>query len=153
MDRSNQEKLENMTYDHYANKDEFYETGALHAGEAQGYMEEKKNRIEQAVGASIKDIPGLLALKSGLGDLFKRDEDLSRGIAVTETDTGARVKIKVIAETGYDPSALIREMTDRITLALRDKMGLVTDKLEVEIADTMTPEEFQENCKAERALH
>lgn len=153
MDKSNQEKLENMTYDHYVNQDEIFEKGSIHAGEAQKYMEEKKNSIEQAVGESIRHIPGLLALKSGPGDLFKTDGDLSRGISATETDTGVRVKIKVIAEASYDPSSLIREMTDSITLALKDRLGLETDKLEVEIADTMTPEEFQEHCKAERALH
>lgn len=110
--------------------------------------------IKECVGAAISSVPGVLALKGGLTDMFKKDEDLTRGITVTRGN-GYRVsvKAKVIAEAGYDEVALIQQMTRAITDDLRTQMALTADKVDIEIADTMTEIEFFDKYDADRALH
>lgn len=110
--------------------------------------------LKQMVGDAIRGVDGVLALKGGLTDIFKRDEDLTRGITVHQSNDGkVRVSAKVIAESGYDSAQLIQQLTDRITQAMQSQAGLQPEKVEVEIADKMTQAEFYDKYDADRALH
>lgn len=110
--------------------------------------------IKEVVGSAISGIPGVLALKGGLADIFKAGEDLTRGVSVRKSEDGrVAVKVKVIAESGYEHDQLIQRMTEAITDDLQTQMGLYAAPVEVEVAETMTQNEFFDKYDADRALH
>ena len=110
--------------------------------------------IKEAVGEAVSGIPGVLALKGGLTDIFKKDEDLTRGVSVrVNDDDRVEVSVKVIAETGYNEADLIRQMTDAITDDLQMELGMVADRVDVKVAQTMSRDEFLDKYDADRALH
>lgn len=109
--------------------------------------------IKTVVGEAIGSVPGVLALKGGLTDIFKKGEDLTRGISVQKEDGHVNVSAKVITDSNYDNQELIQQMTDAITDNLQMQMGLIADDIYVEIAETMTESEFYKKYDADRALH
>ena len=130
---------------------DLYREGA----EAEGANNDFDNKdIQQAVGRAIAGEDGVLGLKGRLTDIFKRDEDLTRGIVVHRMD-GRQVAVsaKVIAEAGYDASDLLQRLADSITFVLEDELGLIANTVDVQIAETMTRAGFYEKYDPERAIH
>lgn len=115
-----------------------------------GCKETPENKdIKRVVGAAIAAVPGVLGLKGGLSDLFKKDDDLTRGISVHfYGGENVRIKAKVIAEKGYNEETLAGDVRESIRLALAAELALTADRVSIEIADTMTPEEFCDKCDA-----
>ena len=110
--------------------------------------------IKEVVGAAISGIPGVLALKGGLTDIFKANEDLTRGVSAKKSDGGhVSIGAKVIAESGYDEADLVQQVTEAIADELQAQLGLIADKVEIDVTETLSREEFYDKYDADRALH
>lgn len=110
--------------------------------------------IKQVVGEAIAGVNGVLGLKGKLTDIFKQGEDLTRGITLRKLDGDyVDVSAKVIAEAGYNSTELLQNLSDAITLALEEELGLRVGKMDVEIAETLTRAGFYEKYDPERAIH
>lgn len=133
----------------------YAEEGMYDTGYDAGYDASPDTKdIKEVVGQAISGIPGVLGLKGKLSDIFKKDEDLTRGISARKAGDGrVSVSARVIADSGYNSGMLIDDMTEAITYALQAQLGLVADKIEIDIAETMTEAEFYDKYDADRALH
>lgn len=110
--------------------------------------------IQEVVGEAISGVDGVLALKGGLTDIFKKDEDLTRGISVhVDSENNVNVKAKVISDADYSADAVAQQATEAINDCIRENLGLTVGTVEIDVADTMTRGEFFEKYDAERALH
>ena len=110
--------------------------------------------IKAVVGEAISEVPGVLALKGRIIDIFKDDDDLTRGISVYETGIGrVEVNARVIADKSCDDGGLIRKMTDAVAEGLRARLGLEVSEVNIEIAEAMSPDDFLERYGAGRSLH
>lgn len=110
--------------------------------------------IKQVVGRAIARVHGVLGLKGGITDIFKSDEDLTRGISVhTSGENRITVSAKVIAELGYSEAELLIELTAAINTAMQNELGLAPEEIDIEITNALTREEFEEKYGASREIN
>lgn len=110
--------------------------------------------VKEVAGKALAKVDGILGLKSGFTDIFKADEDLTRGISVhVYDDESVNLSAKVIAELGHNSANLINDATAAVTSAVQSQLGLAPEKINIEIADTLTRAEFDEKYGAKREIH
>lgn len=101
--------------------------------------------VKKLAGEAMANVDGMLGVKGSIGDWFKRDDDVTRGITV-DMQEGGKVSLclKVITETGKNIPAVVEAITQNVTDALQNSAGLKVAELNVEVTDTMTREEYHE---------
>lgn len=110
--------------------------------------------IKEIVGRQISTVDGVLGLKGGLTDVFKADEDLTRGISVSVNRDGkVKVSAKVILADYANAADVIAQITQSVTDALQNEVGLRPEKVDIEVADTMSREAFYDKYSMERAIN
>lgn len=134
--------------DEYITLDEY--TLGMHRG-----LEIKARDVKEIVGEAVSDVDGVLALKGGLADIFKKDEDLTRGITVSvdEADGTVKVSARLIIDAAYTSAEVIREATELIASALQHEAGLDIRKIDIEVAESLSGAEFLERYNEDRAIH
>lgn len=99
--------------------------------------------VKKMVGEALSSIDGILDVKDSVIDVFKNEDDLTRGVAVSLTDDQqATVNAKIITETGKNIPNIVNSATDAITKALQNTAGLKPKDICIEVTDTMTKEQF-----------
>lgn len=106
--------------------------------------------IKTITGEAICHVPGVLGLKGGLSDVFKRDEDLRRGISVSRNKTGYEVSAHVIGDAAYDTEEILVAVRISITHALQEGAGMENIELSLSMVDSMSKSDFIEKHGADR---
>ncbi len=111
--------------------------------------------IKEIVGEALSEVDGVLALKSGLTDIFKKDDDLTRGISVGINQDDATVKVgaKLIADSAFSSPEIISEATELVAEALRHEAGLEMKEIDIDVAESMSWDAFVDKYGVDRALH
>ncbi len=105
----------------------------------------EKESIKRMVGGALHEIPAVLAVKSYLGDIFKKNDDITKGIVVHKTSEGRiGVALRVVGDKDTDTEHLIRQMTNAITGVLQMEPGVEVGALSIQIVHTMSQAEFYE---------
>lgn len=100
--------------------------------------------IKKMVGEALASVDGILGAKDNLADMFKSDEDPTRGITISTTNHHeVEVTAKIFAESGKNIPQMINAATAAITDKLQNTAGLKINGICVEVVDTMTAEEYK----------
>lgn len=101
--------------------------------------------IKKMAGEAISKVEGVLSVEGGLTDLLKPSDDLTKGIAVvmSEDGKGVQVSTKLVTEYGKNIPTIVRQVQDAVEKTLREMAGLVVEKVDVEITDTMSRKEYE----------
>ena len=110
--------------------------------------------IKKMAGEAISQVDGVLGVEGGLTDMLKSGDDVTKGLSVTMSDDGqkAQVSAKIITEYGKNIPDIVSGVQAKVQDALRSMAGLATDKVEVEVTDTMTREDYQAKNSKNRGL-
>ena len=101
--------------------------------------------VKKLVGEAIYKVDGVLDAKDSMADLFKSEEDLTRGINVTVSDDQrVEVHAKIVVETGKNIPDIVNEATKAATDTLQNNAGLQVKDICIEVADTMAKDEFRQ---------
>ncbi|MDL2253872.1 Asp23/Gls24 family envelope stress response protein [Ruminococcaceae bacterium OttesenSCG-928-I18] len=111
--------------------------------------------VKKLAGDAVLGIDGLLSVKGGgLAGFFSEGEDPSKGmnIDLLENDEVA-ISMKVVTESGKNIPKIAKEIEENITAAIQNNVGLRVTSINVEVADTMTREEYdsQADMRGEEA--
>lgn len=100
--------------------------------------------IKRIVGEAIDKVDGVLGVAGNLTDLLKSNADRTKGLSVTMQENSQQVDIdaKIMTEYGKNIPTIVNALTTNVTEALRTMAGLEVNKLNVEVADTLTREEY-----------
>ena len=99
--------------------------------------------VSQLVGEAIAGVAGVLGLKGGLTDIFKKDDDLTRGVTVEALDDNkAKVSVRLIADDDHNAGEVITGVAAAITGALQRQAGLQPATVEIELAEGPPRKEF-----------
>lgn len=106
--------------------------------------------IKKLAGEAISQVPGVLGLEGGLTGIInnvikQQAEDVTQGLNVQASDDGSSVDIsaKIITEYGKNIPAIVAEVQDKVSQTLHSMAGLAVGKVQVEVTDTMTREDYQ----------
>lgn len=103
--------------------------------------------VKKLAGEALAAIDGVLGLKGGLTDVLKDPDDVTRGLSVTADDSqNVELSAKIIAETGKNIPDIIGKATADITAAVQNETGLKVKNVCIEVADTMTAEEYRQQA-------
>lgn len=110
--------------------------------------------VKQLVGGAISRTAGILAMYSGVVDMFKQNQDVSRGVTVKLLPLEKQVKVKagVIVDAAYNVDDVLDQAKRNVAATLAEETGLELTDVEVTAEKTMTRAEFDERCDAERLL-
>lgn len=106
--------------------------------------------IKTITGEAICHVNGVLGLKGGLTDIFKRDEDLRRGILVSRNENGYVVSARIIGDEAYDTEEILVAVRCSITHALREGAGMENTELSLIMDDSMSKSKFIEKYGSDR---
>lgn len=110
--------------------------------------------VKKLVGEAVNGVDGVLDVTGGLTDLLKGDDDKTRGVSVTvSTDNRAQVQVRIITEYGKNIPAIVDAVVGRVNESLHDIGGLNVEKVDVEITDTMTREQYETEKKSSLSSH
>ncbi len=99
--------------------------------------------MQRIAGEAVAHVDGVLGVKAGMGDLLKGEDDKTAGVEVHVSDKGeADVQVRIITEFGRSIPEVADEVMGRIQGRLWSLAGVVTHRVSVEVADTMTPAEY-----------
>lgn len=109
-----------------------------------------EDAIKTISGEAICHVEGVLGLMGGVTDIFKRDEDLRRGISVNWNKNGCEVSARIIGDDAYDTKKTLIAVRHSITHALQEGAGMENIELDLSMADSMEKSEFIEKYGANR---
>lgn len=110
--------------------------------------------VKKLVGEAVNGVDGVLDVTGGLSDLLKGDDDVTRGVSVTvSTDNRAQVQVRIITEYGKNIPAIVDAVVNRVNESLHNIGGLNVEKVDVEITDTMTREQYETEKKSSLSSH
>lgn len=100
--------------------------------------------IKRMAGEAIRQVDGVLGLDGSVTDVLKGSDDATRGIALTLSGDGktAQMSAKIVAEYGKNIPIIVDAVQEKAAQTLRDMAGLQVEKMEVEVTDVMTREEY-----------
>ncbi len=113
-----------------------------------------KKAVQQMVGDAILHTGGVLGVMGGLRDIFKSEEDVTRGIILHLSSAdfcSATVKAELIIQKGCDVDAVLEEASANVANVLQKRARLGIEDVRLTLAEEMTPEEFEERCTAQNA--
>lgn len=101
--------------------------------------------IKKMAGEAISNVDGVLSVEGSLTDLLKSSDDITKGIGVTLSEDGKSVQIttRIITEFGKNIPAIVSNVQAAVEKTLHDVAGLVAEKVDVEITDTMSRAEYE----------
>lgn len=128
--------------------DDFYTMGSWRG------LEIKARDVKEIVGECLSEVDGVLALKGGLSDVFKKDEDLTRGISVSvdEADCTVKVAAKLITDASFSNAEVISKATELIASTLLHEAGLDIRKIEIDVAESLSFSDFIARYGIDRAI-
>ena len=101
--------------------------------------------IKKIAGEAIAQVVGVLGTAGSFADVLHPGDEHIRGLSVTFLEGGGvEVGARLITEYGKNIPALVAAVQYKVTEALYSLAGLDAEKVEVEVTDTMTREEYQE---------
>lgn len=110
-------------------------------------------QVQCAVGEVLAAMPAVLGLKGGLTDIFKDDDDLRRGISVQVTAyNDAKITAKLITDETYSTADVLAQATAKITEMLKSQFGLGLQKLDVQVAQSMSRAAFEKEYGKSRFI-
>lgn len=109
------------------------------------------NAIKTITGEAICHVDEVLGLKGDLSDVFKRGDDLRRGITVRSSSLPPTVEARVIADVNADALSLLEEVRSAVQHALAQGAGMEGVEVKVEVADSMTPTAFYHKYGPDRS--
>ena len=117
-------------------------------------MKVDERAIKKIAGEAISGVDGVLGLAGGLTDVLKSSDDVTKGLAITTSSDGASAEVsaKIVTEYGKNIPDIVSQVQGNITKALQEMAGLTVDKVEVEVTDTMTADEYQEKMNKRPSL-
>lgn len=123
-------------------------------GAAPQNMKIDDKAIKKMAGEAITKVEGVLGLDGGLTGMLKSDDDMTKGLSVTLGDDGktAQVSAKVITEYGKNIPGIVANVQGTVAETLHAMAGLTVDKVEVEVTDTMTAQDYQAKNSKGRQL-
>ncbi|MGD9559634.1 MAG: Asp23/Gls24 family envelope stress response protein [Oscillospiraceae bacterium] len=110
--------------------------------------------IKKMAGEAIGQVEGVLGLEGGIVGMLKSDDDVTKGLGITLSEDGktASVSCKIITEYGKNIPEIVGNVQDKVRESLQRMAGLTVDKVEVEVTDTMTREDYQAKTSKGRSL-
>lgn len=110
--------------------------------------------IKKMTGEAVAQVDGVLGLEGGLTDMLKSSDDVTKGLTVTLGEEGktAKVSAKIITEYGKNIPEIVMNVQNQVQQTLMSMAGLTVEKVEVEVTDTMTPEDYQAKANKGRSL-
>ena len=101
--------------------------------------------VKRMAGEAISQVDGVLGVDGNLADILKSGDDVTKGLAVTVSGDGknAQVSAKIITEYGRNIPEIVENVQAKVAESLRIMASLTVDRVEVEITDTMTREDYQ----------
>lgn len=109
-----------------------------------------EDAVKRITGEAICHTEGVLGLKGGLTDVFKRDEDLRRGVHISMDGPVYVINVNIIGEWGENEQALAAEVQGDIEKALRDGAGMQNTEVHVNIDSMLTKKDFIEKYGEDR---
>ena len=107
------------------------------------YTLDSTTAIAKIVGEAICHVEGVLGLKSHLGDVFKRSDDIARGVVVNrDGNYQYTISARLITDENYIPAKVVDEVKDAITYSLKQGAGLSVYEPDIEVAGAMSSEDF-----------
>ena len=108
--------------------------------------------IKKMAGEAVAQVAGVLGLDGGLADMLNVANDTTKGLAITMNDssTKADVSCKIITEYGKNIPDIVAGVQDKVAATLQTMAGLAVGKVEVEVTDTMTREEYMARTSKNR---
>lgn len=84
--------------------------------------------------------------------MLKSSDDATKGLSATLSEDGKKVQIsaKIITEYGKKIPEIVGTAQNKVAEALQNMAGLTTTKVEIEVADTMTREDYQAKTSKNR---
>lgn len=110
--------------------------------------------IAKLIHNAMEDVPGILGPHSGLvGNVTNslrnvEDVDITEGVHFKEKDGVLSITAKIIAEAGANVPDMAEKVTEKIKAAIDEQTGLFVEEVDVEVADTMTKEEYEGKFRA-----
>lgn len=99
--------------------------------------------IKKMIGEILESTDGVLGAKGGFHDIFKKHDNITKGIRVDIDDSkDASVKMKLYVEKGKNIPTIINQITTRIRDELQNTAGLKVRDVDIQVVDTMTQEEY-----------
>ena len=109
-----------------------------------------EDAVKEITGQAICHVNGVLGLKGNLGDIFKRGDDLRRGITVNLDAAPMLVSARIIGDIEVDGKKLVREVHDAVLYALKEGAGMNDVDLDIELDDMLERDSFYEKYGAGR---
>lgn len=99
--------------------------------------------IKKLAGTAISQVNGVLGVEGNLTDMLKGSDDMTKGLQVSVEDNKAQVSAKIITEFGKNIPEIVSEATRKVTEELQSTAGLTVEKVDIEVVDTLTKEEYE----------
>lgn len=116
------------------------------------YTLDSVTAIAKIAGEAICHVDGVLGLKSRLGDIFKRSDDISRGVSVEgAANYGYSISARLIVDESYVPARVVDQAKEAIAYSLKQGAGLVIYQPDIEADAAMSREEFYEKYGADKS--
>lgn len=103
--------------------------------------------IKKIIGTTVSQVEGVLMLRGSVMENITgafSDNEITRGITYQADGPVAEVEVKVIAEYGKSIPDIIRNIQQNVHSALLNMAGMQTRRIQVDITDVMTREEYDE---------
>lgn len=97
--------------------------------------------ISKIVQMTIKDIDGILIMKSPSGTIFQRGGISGINVEVGETEVA--VDLKLVIEFGKNAQEIYEEVKSKVEETVESMTGLRVVEMNVKIEDVLTTEEFK----------
>lgn len=110
----------------------------------------EEDAIKSITGQAICHVDGVLGLKGTLGDVFKRDNDITRGITVFVNDAETEIKARIIVDAAYNQKQVAEAVQQSILRALYEGAGIQLVQLTVEVDSAMESTAFYEKYGPDR---
>lgn len=102
--------------------------------------------IRKMAGEAVMSVDGVLGIGGGIVNMFKKDDDVSTGVSVDLSDDNKKAKVnaKIITEYGKNIPEIVEKITSTVAEALHGMAGITTEEVNVEVADSLTREQYKE---------
>ncbi|MBW4084565.1 Asp23/Gls24 family envelope stress response protein [Paenibacillus sp. S150] len=107
--------------------------------------------IKKIAGLASNEIDGILSMSggfmSGLTNLLRSTEDITKGIGAEVGELQVAIDLKVIVEYGKNVPAIFQDAVSKIKKAMYDMTGLEVVEVNMHVEDVMTRAEFEAKSK------
>lgn len=105
------------------------------------------NVVKKIIGTTVSEVDGVLGLRGSVMEnitgAFSGNE-VTRGITLHTEGSQAEVELKIIVLYGKSIPEIIRSIQQNVHSALLNMAGLNASRIQVDITDVMTREEYED---------